>query len=1017
MSNNLKLGKIEEELVKGLASATSETTQVNPYWVTAVDGGIRKVEKNTAYMDTLVDESFSVPTDGVYRVFTGCKTLNGKPVQITGLERQQIKEEEHYAEGSFLVIFECKFKKDGVLSNKGDFSDRTERAKVLMQVCSYIRQLRDKLYGVNTNDTNWSRAGLPEVILLCSTTTCYVCPRSLLDNHLNYTYKYSLDKSASTAYDSAANKMFLDLLRDDDLLSTLGFCYSVPSSTEDISPMDTDFVSQLCRDILRIHDVKSLIQDLDTLNMHRAFQFFIRNVFTGKGCDKASNRDKRQIFLDLFFGNRTAELTGKRGNVQIARLEFTGGDGRRAEYEVDYDGLNAFKGRYRLQEYTEERKNDIIKHSDQLIEEEDRRTKGDYYTPDIWVSEGYKLIEKHLGKNWNDKYMVWDCAWGTGNLTRGMRFDSLFASTLSETDLNIGLYNQPGTIWNINGAKFQYDFLDDDVTEMEAALEVLAIPFKKFEKTASYKIIQKGLNFNRYKELCESTVRNGLVTQEEVDLAWNKAIEILHNTKLYSKAPDLIDGLLDGRKLLFLINPPYKKSGAITGGDTSNKISNGESALSRVYKINGSQLYSQFMYRILKFKDIFGTDISMTIYCPAAVYSVDEHRNLLKALHDGGLKFVDGFVFKSSAFEGTGSEWPVALSLFKDTGDNSELTYKFNLTIKDVMNSKCLSDQSVQEVVNLGDKLIYTIDKQDQCAAYVKRNVPKGIKGTKGPLISNALGVEDKPVKYTKNYIDNIGGFWCHGNRVTDNNSRVSLWSEIPNQASGLGITDATFEDMISFFAARKLISGGYKTWLNDTDQYMIPNIHDSRYQEWLNESLIYSLFNTASFQTSLREVICQGEECNIYNQFFFLSWDDMYGMMNNQPGDYTSFKRDLEALENGTGNKSRYVNTKIEEIGLENFSKEAQFVYKLAREIIKETLPYREECNRDPKYREYQICNWDCGWYQIKGLIEYIIKSSSASSEFKDKIRDYKKVFDEAYNDLSNKMRPLVYELGFLYK
>lgn len=65
MSNNLKLGKIEEELVKGLASATSETTQVNPYWVTAVDGGIRKVEKNTAYMDTLVDESFSVPTDGI----------------------------------------------------------------------------------------------------------------------------------------------------------------------------------------------------------------------------------------------------------------------------------------------------------------------------------------------------------------------------------------------------------------------------------------------------------------------------------------------------------------------------------------------------------------------------------------------------------------------------------------------------------------------------------------------------------------------------------------------------------------------------------------------------------------------------------------------------------------------------------------------------------------------------------------------------------------------------------------
>lgn len=194
--------------------------------------------------------------------------------------------------------------------------------------------------------------------------------------------------------------------------------------------------------------------------------------------------------------------------------------------------------------------------------------------------------------------------------------------------------------------------------------------------------------------------------------------------------------------------------------------------------------------------------------------------------------------------------------------------------------------------------------------------------------------------------------------------------------------------------------------------------IEREQYDQFSKDSIIYSLFNTENNMSSLRNI--NHEElgvCNIYNQFFFLSWDDMYEMMNNQPGDYTSFKRDLEALENGTGNKSRYVNTKIEEIGLENFSKEAQFVYKLAREIIKETLPYREECNRDPKYREYQICNWDCGWYQIKGLIEYIIKSSSASSEFKDKIRDYKKVFDEAYNDLSNKMRPLVYELGFLYK
>lgn len=809
MSNNLKLGKIEEELVKGLASATSETTQVNPYWVTAVDGGIRKVEKNTAYMDTLVDESFSVPTDGVYRVFTGCKTLNGKPVQITGLERQQIKDEEHYAEGSFLVIFECKFKKDGVLSNKGDFSDRTERAKVLMQVCSYIRQLRDKLYGVNTNDTNWNRAGLPEVILLCSTTTCYVCPRSLLDNHLNYTYKYSLDKSASTAYDSAGNKMFLDLLRDDDLLSTLGFCYSVPSSTEDISPMDTDFVSQLCRDILRIHDVKSLIQDLDTLNMHRAFQFFIRNVFTGKGCDKASNRDKRQIFLDLFFGNRTAELTGKRGNIQIARLEFTGGDGRRAEYEVDYDGLNAFKGRYRLQEYTEERKNDIIKHSDQLIEEEDRRTKGDYYTPDIWVSEGYKLIEKHLGKNWNDKYMVWDCAWGTGNLTRGMRFDSLFASTLSETDLNIGLYNQPGTIWNINGAKFQYDFLDDDVTEMEAALEVLAIPFKKFEKTASYKIIQKGLNFNRYKELCESTVRNGLVTQEEVDLAWNKAIEILHNTKLYSKAPGLIDGLLDGRKLLFLINPPYGTAGDNTRKKSKTGIAkNSVNALMLEDKIGkcSQNLYAQFMYRIDRMYQMFG-NVAVAMYSPTLWITGESFKNL-RDLVLSKAEIKDGFMFQASQFADVKSNWAIAFTVYDYTGQ-ADTRRAFEFTLK---------ENKFDRVVDLDFKELYSVEENVALSKSIAK-VPV-VRGNWGFTMSSALKITDGDTFEMPK--DLLGYAVMDRNMVESNATAVYI---LPRKTKAhlamFPIVDSNYRSLMDIFSARKLIS---MDWTNGKDEYRVPD-------------------------------------------------------------------------------------------------------------------------------------------------------------------------------------------------
>ena len=50
----------------------------------------------------------------------------------------------------------------------------------------------------------------------------------------------------------------------------------------------------------------------------------------------------------------------------------------------------------------------------------------------------------------------------------------------------------------------------------------------------------------------------------------------------------------------------------------------------------------------------------------------------------------------------------------------------------------------------------------------------------------------------------------------------------------------------------------------------------------------------------------------------------------------------------------------------------------------------------------EYHINTWDAGWYQIKGILNEYLKE------------DYKE-FLELYKILEEKMRPMVYELGFL--
>ena len=53
--------------------------------------------------------------------------------------------------------------------------------------------------------------------------------------------------------------------------------------------------------------------------------------------------------------------------------------------------------------------------------------------------------------------MVWDPAWGTGNLTRDYRFKELYCSTLNQSDIDTA--NQMG--YNLEAVKFQFDFLND----------------------------------------------------------------------------------------------------------------------------------------------------------------------------------------------------------------------------------------------------------------------------------------------------------------------------------------------------------------------------------------------------------------------------------------------------------------------------------------------------------------------------------------------------------------------------
>ena len=94
---------------------------------------------------------------------------------------------------------------------------------------------------------------------------------------------------------------------------------------------------------------------------------------------------------------------------------------------------------------------------------------------------------------------------------------------------------------------------------------------------------------------------------------------------------------------------------------------------------------------------------------------------------------------------------------------------------------------------------------------------------------------------------------------------------------------------------------------------------------------------------------------------------------------------------------KERFIYTQLEALDL---SEEGKLILKTARDLVRESFKYRDEFNK--VHPKYNINTCDAGWYQIKFMLTEYMK------------RDLE-LFEDMVKNLENKIRPLIYELGFL--
>ena len=307
-----------------------------------------------------------------------------------------------------------------------DFNSKVSQAKVITQVLFYLKRFE------NNGDI------IPNIILIGDINECFIM-------HTNEIVKY-LDKDLDwkIAPSGAAEK-------NPDLVLEI-------SNDETLNPfvfkIDENF--QFDSIIEKINDLSENIKryvHITEHNISNIYDYFCKNVIVDM--KKVSANDIVSVFIgcitndDAFYMHPSKKgiLVTPHGNIRVNDRNF-----------------NAFFSHY-ARKYSPVEKNKFAEISDRLIEDTNRRNKGEFYTPTLFVDYAHKMIEDTLGPEWRDNYVVWDNCCGTKNLTRDYRFKELYCSTLEDAELEIGKkYNPEAT-------SFQYDFLNDDLEKLPKGLK------------------------------------------------------------------------------------------------------------------------------------------------------------------------------------------------------------------------------------------------------------------------------------------------------------------------------------------------------------------------------------------------------------------------------------------------------------------------------------------------------------------------------------------------------------------
>ncbi|GAA6990855.1 hypothetical protein HpCHC75_14650 [Helicobacter pylori] len=165
------------------------------------------------------------------------------------------------------------------------------------------------------------------------------------------------------------------------------------------------------------------------------------------------------------------------GKIDFMEIGFT--DGQQAHQE--FWGIYEKPPKVEFQAF-------ILERRDLLVSSDVRERKGAFFTPRIWVEKSQEYLAKALGQDYQEDYIIWDCAGGTGNLLNGLTNKAnCFLSTLDSNDVAIVKELAATNKLNLlENHVFQFDFLNDNFESAPKSLQEILNDKEKRKKLIIY---------------------------------------------------------------------------------------------------------------------------------------------------------------------------------------------------------------------------------------------------------------------------------------------------------------------------------------------------------------------------------------------------------------------------------------------------------------------------------------------------------------------------------------------------